>query len=121
MKKVLVFDDDIGILEVTKIILKDKGYKVKTLSTFENAFKNIDTFCPDMILIDLWMPGINGEEIVKQIKMSPEKHTIPVVILSASKNTQEIAKESGADDFLCKPFDINDLEEIVDKYIKHKV
>lgn len=116
MKKILVFDDDNGILEVIKIILEEKGYQVKTLSSFDNAFTEIGDYQPDLILIDLFMPKVSGEQIVKMIKNNTYTKAIPIIILSASKDTKEIARKSGADDFLYKPFDANELEDLVDKY-----
>lgn len=116
MKKVLICDDDEGILDVIKIILEEKGYDVFILSKSEKVYETVDTFKPDVILLDLWMPGISGETITKELKKTSKTKMIPIIIVSANKDTIKIAKELEADDFLCKPFNIDRLEEMVDKY-----
>lgn len=118
-KRILVCDDDAGILEVTKIILEENGYIVKTLSSGKGIQKQIKDFKPDMLFLDIWMPGIDGKEITTILKRDPESQNIPIVIVSALNDTKEIAKETGADGFLSKPFTIADLLSIVEKNIKN--
>lgn len=113
----MIYDDDEGILEVTKIVLENLDYETQTAMNFNRIFEHIDEFSPDLILLDLWMPDAKGEDIAKKLKHNPKYKKIPIVILSASQNTAKVAKESGADDFLCKPFNIQDLEQVVNKYL----
>jgi DNA-binding response OmpR family regulator len=115
-KTVLICDDDEGIIEVTTIILEEKGYNVISMTSCETLFEKIDKFNPRVILLDLWMPDATGDEITRQLKADDKTKQIPIIIVSANKDTEKVAKESGADDFLCKPFDINELEDIVQKY-----
>lgn len=116
MKKVLVCDDDEGISEVIKIILEDGGYKVKILNNGRAIQKRIEEFCPNLLLLDLWLPGINGQEIVKVLKKDDKCKDLPVIIISALTDLEKISKKSGATDYLEKPFNINRLKEIVGKY-----
>lgn len=118
MKKILVLDDDAGILEVIKIILEEKGYLVKTLNNVDGVLSIIGIYKPNLILIDLLMPETNGEEIIKLIKNNSPKKVIPIIILSACQNLEDLTQKCEADDFLCKPFELNELENIVDKYTK---
>lgn len=116
-KSILVCDDDIGILEVVSIILEQKGYCVTALNDSEDVLKTVEEQAPHLILLDLWMPNISGEELTLKLKKQKATKNIPVVIVSASKDTQKIATSAGANGFIVKPFDINDLESLVEKYI----
>lgn len=116
-KNVLICDDDQGILDVAKIVLHDKGYNVTTLNDSKHIDSKIKEIRPDVILIDLWMPEADGEQIVKKLKKNDETKNIPVVVVSARRDTPEAARKSGADGYLLKPFDIEQLEEIVEKHL----
>lgn len=116
-KYILACDDDIGIVEVIRIVLEEKGYEVKVTSNSEEVYSLIQSKRPDLLLLDLWMPGLRGEEIVKELRADKKTADIPIIIISASRETEIIAKEVGANTFLNKPFDIDKLEEIVDQYI----
>jgi DNA-binding response OmpR family regulator len=118
MKRILVFDDEEGILEAVRIVLTEKGYLVEGYLSFNNIFKIMDDFHPDLMIIDLWMPDFIGEKIIKKIKSNPDTKQIPIIVLSASNDTKEIALKYGASDYLLKPFDLNDLEIKVDKILK---
>ncbi len=116
IKKVLICDDDEGIVDVAGIVLSEAGYDVIKVIASEEIFTVISNIQPDIILLDLWMPNLSGEKIAKQLKNQEKTKHIPVIIMSASRKTEQTAKTAGADDFICKPFDIEELEEIVRKY-----
>ena len=116
-KCILVCDDDEGIIDVTNIVLTEKGYDVKTVSNCKNIFQKIKQFRPCVILLDLWMPDMTGDEITRILKDDYETKDIPVIIVSASKDTEKVARLAGADDFICKPFDIDELEQKVEEYV----
>lgn len=121
MKKeqvILVADDDPGILEVVKIILTDSGYKVVTEENPANIIQRIKEFRPKLILMDLWMSGMDGHEVTVLLKKRAAIAHIPIIIISALNEGEKLAKEAGADDFLAKPFDISDLLAIVEKHLK---
>lgn len=108
-KTILVVDDDPGILESLQLLLEDAGYRVVTSpdgSIFRNSF---NSHRPDLILLDYWLPLQNGGEITKKLKKDDYTKDIPVVIISASYNIKDIVHDVGADDFVPKPYDINDL------------
>jgi DNA-binding response OmpR family regulator len=116
VKKIFVCDDDEGILDIVKIILENKGYEVNVTSSGKGIEKKITNYMPDLILLDLWIPGMDGKEITKVLKRQQKTKKIPIIIISALNETEKISKEIGADGFLSKPFDINDLIKIVEKY-----
>ena len=118
MVKIFICDDDEGILDVTRIILEEKGYTVVAISDCTTLIKRAEKEQPNIILLDLWMPHKSGDEITRELKQNKLTQHIPVIILSANKDTKTIAPDAGADGFLCKPFDIDELESTVAKYIK---
>lgn len=111
----MVFDDDLSILEVIKIVLDENNYNVSTVSNF-NAFKEeIKKGLPDLILLDAWMGDKDGSEIMEFLKKKKLINKIKIVMISALSDVNQIAKSCGADDFLRKPFEINDLLKVVEK------
>jgi CheY-like chemotaxis protein len=116
MKKILVAEDDPGILEVIKIILEGEGYEIISTDDQETVHSLINDHMPKLILLDIWLSGYDGGKIAKHLKTKPETKHIPIVMISANNETPKIAKEAGADDYLLKPFDIDDLLRIVKKY-----
>lgn len=115
---ILVADDDSAILDATSMILEDEGYRVLTSSNGNTiaAFKKNP---PDLLLLDIWMSGKDGREICKQLKNDQLTKNIPVIMISANRDTEKIAREVGAEDFITKPFDIDELLMKVDKYIRN--
>lgn len=118
MKKyILVCDDDAGIMDVASIILEEKGYEVSTATRGEEVITSVAKRIPDLILLDLWMPGITGDKITQKLKGEDATKTIPIIIFSANKDTEIIAKKAGANAFISKPFDISDLENMVENIL----
>lgn len=117
-KKILIAEDDKAIVDVVRIILENEGYEIFTADRSKRVHEIIKENRPDVILMDIWLFGEDGGEIAKSIKAKSPTSTIPLVLMSANNETEKITKEVGANDFLLKPFDIDDLLHIVRKYIK---
>lgn len=117
-KKILVAEDDKAIIEVVKIILENEGYDVLMADQGEAIHQLIAHENPDIILLDIWLFGEDGGQIAKTIKSKSHTKDIPLILMSANNETEKITKEVGADDFLLKPFNIDDLLYIVRKYIR---
>ena len=115
-KRILVVDDDPGISEVLKIILTEGGYDTDIISDGLHISEKVKDIKPNLILLDIWMSGIDGRDIIKILRKDKETNRIPIVIISALSNTEKIASESGADDFLAKPFDMGQLLTKVRKH-----
>ena len=116
--KILLAEDDKAIVDVVKIILENEGYTVHTADNGNTLQKSISQQEPDIILMDIWLFGENGGEIAKQLKSKSETKSIPLVLMSANNETEKITNAVGADDYLLKPFNIDDLLNIVRKYVK---
>lgn len=115
-KKILVAEDDVAILEVVKIILEGEGYEIISTDEKDTIFKLIKLHNPSLILLDIWLSGHDGGKIAKYLKSKPDTNQIPLIMISANNDTEKISIEAGADGFLLKPFDIDDLLKIVSKY-----
>ena len=120
-KRVLILDDDPDILQICSIVLKKKGFDVSTLNTSNQVVDQVRIHQPDVILMDNWIPGPGGIEATRALKLSPETHDIPVIFFSANSNVTQLAREAQADYFLQKPFDISELEGIVQMAINQGV
>ncbi len=108
-KKILVCDDDEGITEMLKLLLDDEGYEVSIEMNSVNLLKRLEVEKPDLVLLDIWMPVLSGDQVLRNIKATPSLSRIPILMYSASTEGKNIAKAAGADGFIAKPFDVNKL------------
>jgi CheY-like chemotaxis protein len=120
-KRVLILDDDIDILQICTIVLKKKGFDVQTLNNSTQVISQVHSYQPDVILMDNWIPGPGGIEATRMLKLDPATQDIPVIFFSANSNVTQLAREARADYFLQKPFDITELEGIVQMAISQGV
>ena len=109
---VLVIDDDESIRELISLALEDEGFRVICAPEGESALRMIPETNPDVILLDNRMPVMDGSQFVQQYREQFD-HQAPLVVLTAVDNPKELAQEIGADGFLPKPFDLNDLVRVI--------
>ena len=115
MKKVLVVDDDQSIVEVVKYILTSKGFDVHTLDTGINILEIVLVYDPNLILLDIRLPGKSGIEICKELK---QQHSdLRIILFSAHADHKMALHESGADSFIKKPFDVGDFINTIRSYM----
>lgn len=119
-KRVLVCDNDPDITEIVSLILSGKGFQVYVSDTCEKVPGKIDNHEPDVIIMDLWIPEMGGEKATVMLKNSPKYRDIPVIILSANNEIESISRRSGADGFLAKPFEIEDLVNTINDHIAER-
>lgn len=117
-KKILICDDDAGILYTVEMLLEEEGFTVFTQINSVNVIKHIKETKPDLILLDLWMPLLSGDQVLKLIRNDADIKHIPVVVLSASRDGDKIAFEAGANSFIFKPFDIDHLLKTISDFVK---
>ena len=105
-EKILVVDDEKDILDLVEYNLKQNGYKVSCVATGEEVLDAADSFKPDLILLDLMLPGVDGFDVCKDLKSQPETKEIPVIMLTAKSEDIDVVTglEIGADDYITKPF-----------------
>lgn len=110
MPKVLIIDDDKDLLEITTYLLSKKGYEVAVCDNLEDALTTIASFKPGLILLDVFLNGIDGLDICRKLKSYPETRHLPIIIFSSYPSMGETAIfEYGADDFISKPFEVDEL------------
>ena len=114
-KTILIADDDEGILDATTAILEFEGYTVKTTLDGTDVLNWKDEL-PDLLLLDVWMSGTDGTDVCRQLKSNDDTKHLPVIMISASHEVQRYALEAGADDFLAKPYEMQDLINKVKKW-----
>ncbi len=117
-KTILIVDDNPHILEAIELILTNESYKVHSIVKADGIIEKVKKFKPDVILLDLLLSGKNGQDITQQLKDLPETKKIPVIIISAHPSAEKAAKQAGADAFVAKPFDIEDLLSVIKKFIE---
>ena len=118
VKKILVVDDDPDILDALQFMLEDAGYEVKTTEKGEYAENLHDTNgeLPDVIILDVLLSGKDGRLICQKLKSQQETKRIPIIMISAHPNAKQSVSAVGADDFMAKPFDMDELLATIAKY-----
>ena len=120
--KILVIEDDKDIRDSIVYILEQEHYEVIS-SGDSKILKSISNYNPDLILLDNWLTewksDATGQQLSKGLKTNPATRHIPVIIISAVSNIKEIAEEGLADSYLKKPFDMNELINLVNSFL-HK-
>jgi CheY-like chemotaxis protein len=115
-KRLLIVDDDVSIVEMMKELLSDiRGLEIETAKCGHEAGTQIASFKPHIIILDLWMPGINGFEVCRHLKYNPETSGIKILAITGYPCDQAMKKINniGADYFFEKPLDTEELRKIV--------
>jgi two-component system alkaline phosphatase synthesis response regulator PhoP len=124
-KKILLVDDDADFVEATKIILENKSYDVAVAYDGKTGLGKVETEQPDLIILDVMMPEIDGYEVCAKLKSDPHYGHIPILLLTAvgeaistTKYTREMGMKIEADDYIPKPVEPMELVERVEKLIR---
>ncbi|HEX5024059.1 MAG TPA: response regulator [Agriterribacter sp.] len=115
---ILIIDDNQDILAMLKSMLELKGYRVSVKDNIRDIEPAIKALMPNVILMDMLLSGADGREVCKQLKASPLLSRIPVIMISAHPNAETECLEAGADFFLDKPFDMENLFDVVGAAVK---
>jgi len=108
-KKIYVVEDNDDIRELVEYLLEIEGYEVKGFANATKFSQIIVNELPDLVVLDVMLPDGNGVDICNKLKSNPVTKELPVLLMSANANMAFVSKESMADDFISKPFDIDDL------------
>ena len=113
--KVLVVDDEPEITEIVETFLTEAGYKVTVENASNKAIEKARAIKPDVILLDIMMPGVDGYDICQELKKDPEFATVPIIFLTGKDRNDDMGRsfKSGGDMFIKKPFSCERLLEIV--------
>jgi len=118
-KKILAVDDEKHIVRLVQINLEKEGYEVATASTGREALERVSDFQPDLIVMDVMMPEMDGFEALKKLKENPETRDIPVIMLTAKAQDADVFRgwQSGADLYLTKPFNPAELLSFIKRLL----
>ncbi len=114
-KRILVIDDEPDLVDMVKSFLQKKGYSIITAYDGKEALQMIRTEKPDLIVLDLMLPKMDGYRICRMVKFDEKLKHIPIVIISvrASDADKKMGREVGADDYITKPFDFKVLHSSI--------
>lgn len=118
-KVILIADDEPDIVETIKFLMESEGYRCLTAFDGEEALKMAREQSPDLMLLDVMMPKINGYKVSRLLKFDAKYKNIPILMLTARSQEEDkvIGRETGADEYITKPFDINEVLERIRAYL----
>ena len=119
-KNILVVDDDSGIGEMLQILLELNGYSVTVTEKPDEAESLIDKNDIDLVLLDKLISGVNGIEVCGRLKNNEATADIPILMMSALHEAGEKCKNAGANDFIAKPFDMDELLDKIHSLLNHR-
>lgn len=119
-KKVLIVDDDIQAVEMLTVILEDKNFEVIPAYVGEIGLKKAKEKIPDIIILDITMPGMDGFKVCEKIKTDPKTSRIPIIMLTGKDMGKDFDKamEKKADWYIVKPYNIEHLLKVFDRLLK---
>ena len=117
---ILIVDDTTANLQILSSILRAQGYKVRPVPSGKLALKAVETQVPDLVLLDIMMPDINGFEVCRQLKSNPAYREIPVIFISALTQADEKVEafNAGGVDYVTKPFNLEEVQARVSTHLK---
>ncbi len=119
MTKILIVDDEKDIVESLSFMLQTKGYEIICAYDGEEGLKLAKEASPDLIMLDVMMPKINGYKICRLLKYDAKYKNIPIIMLTArsQENDKLIGEETGANEYITKPFEFSDVLDAIHKYV----
>lgn len=119
MKKILIVEDEKNIVLSLKMFLTNAGFKTESVANGIDAIRLAQEFLPDLILLDLILPGMNGYLVCEAIKQNHNTKNIPIVIMSVKNQEEDIRKAYllGADEYIIKPFTLEQIKPILDRFL----
>ncbi len=118
-KRILVVDDEVDMVDGIKIMLEADSYEVITAFDGQEGLRKAQKESPDLILLDVMMPKMDGFEVLRRLRADSETQDIPVIMLTAKGDTESLFEASslGSTDFFIKPFDAQELSNFIRRYI----
>jgi len=120
MKKILIVDDEQDIVESLKFVLETSDYTCYTADNGEDGLRLAKELIPDLIILDVMMPKINGYKISRLLKYDNKYKNIPILMVTARTQEEDklIGEETGADEYITKPFELDEVVKKVEEYLK---
>ena len=120
MKKILIVDDEQDIVESLKFVLEVANYTCYCAYNGEDGLRLAKELCPDLIILDVMMPKINGYKISRLLKYDKKYKDIPIIMVTARSQLEDkmIGEETGVNEYITKPFELNTIMKKVEEYLK---
>jgi two-component system chemotaxis response regulator CheY len=118
-RRILVVDDDAAILTFISMALSDEGYEVLTAEDGLSALELVLAQHPDLILLDMRMPGLDGRAFIQTYKEKPDAD-IPIILMTADHSDRNALADLPIEGYLAKPFDLDDLLNLVNQHVSHR-
>lgn len=115
-KRILIVDDEPEHRDIWEMVLRKRGYAVRSLPDCSRLFAMIGQYNPALIIMDHYMPGMNGAEAIRLLKAHPVYKDIPVIYFSADEDLPLLASDAGADEYVRKPCSLKELSAAVQRY-----
>lgn len=121
-KEILVVDDEPNMIDIAQAVLEERGFRVAGVHSGKECLKRLKGKKPDLILLDIRMPGMDGWEVLREIKKDERTKAIPVMMYTVVEKSldEETLRERGVEEFIVKPFKLEDLIRKVEKIMKKK-
>jgi two-component system, cell cycle response regulator DivK len=118
-ERILILDDNAANLKLARILLQVEGYTVRTATDAEDAIRQLSTFTPKIILMDIQLPGMDGLELTRRLKADVATKDIVILALTAyaMKGDEEKARAAGCDGYIAKPIDIRSLPKVIAQHL----
>ena len=118
-KKILVVEDEESLLKLQSILLTIRGYTVEGAMDGQAALEAVETMNPDLILLDIMLPKIDGFEVCRQVKANEATRHIPVIMVTAKKSRQDrvMGEQAGADVYITKPYKASMVIETIERLL----
>ena len=119
-KKIMIVDDEEGLIELVTAVLEQEGYEVIAAMNGEEALEKLKTVKPDLILLDMMMPGMSGREVCERIRKDPKTKDLKVAFITVAKFSEtgrDVLKKMNVLDYITKPFENEDLVVRVKKLV----
>jgi CheY-like chemotaxis protein len=115
---ILIVEDDPQVARLIALVLQRNGYRSETVADGQTALQRAKAGQPALVFADLTIKGLGGEQLCVALKSQPDTKGIPVIVVSGDRDIAEKARQCGADDYLGKPFEFDDLVRLVKKYAR---
>lgn len=116
-KCIYVVEDNANIRDIIEFLLVEEQYQVKAYPNVTSFWREMEEHIPDLIVLDVMLPDGNGIDICKKLKGNAKTHDIPVMIMSAHNYLSKVKGKCAAEDYINKPFDLNDFVHRVNHYV----
>jgi len=121
-KSILLVDDSVPNLKLTRFLLGQEGFEVRTAENAEQALLALERHIPGLILMDIQLPGMNGLQLTRHLRRDASLNAVPIVAFTASalKGDEEIARASGCDGYVTKPINTRTLGNLVREFLNQE-